>query len=388
VLSNVKLFENEVNRLNNRNNVLGTPNLLRLVNRNSILSLLEQIDVTSRAELSSISGLSPPTVSAIVKELFNEGWLHNAGDGVSQGGKPPQLIKLNPDARYIGAIQMNHDKIRIRITNLVGKVYAEEQFKFHNDDGQSMSIETAERLMNLISAQQIDSDLLLGVGIAVPGVVNAQGIVSNAPEFGWSREPIKEYFMKHLKFPVVVENDVKLAAMGDAWKRKSLSGVSVYIHLDRGIGAGILIDGKLYRGSNFAAGEIGNLIVDPCQIPVNLFEKPDRLGFFEAHYGSTALSLSSENSNEENNRHEDSIIKHFAYAVVNVAALLDPDTIVFGGIMTSRIDNFLGKLLNALSGLITLTPKMYITPLGDDASLFGAARAVIENKVQVTWTTV
>jgi predicted NBD/HSP70 family sugar kinase len=128
--------------------------------------------------------------------------------------------------------------------------------------------------------------------------------------------------------------------------------------------------------------------VDPCQIPTNLFEKTDRLGFFEAHYGSTALSLSSENSIEENNRHEDSIIKHFAYAIVNVAALLDPDTIVFGGIMTSRIDNFLGKLLNALSGLLTLTPKMYITPLGDDACLFGATRAVIENKVQVTWTTV
>jgi glucokinase len=372
--------------LDRKNNVLATPNLLRLVNRNTILSLLEQTDVTSRAELSMLSGISPPTVSAIVKELFDEGWLHNAGEGVSQGGKPPKLIKLNPNARYIGAIQMNQDKIRIRITNLVGTVFAEEQIKPQQYDGLSVCTEAAKRLMDLIAAQQIDPQLILGVGAAVPGVVNDEGVVSNAPEFGWEQEPIKSHLSKLLPYPVVVENDVKLAAIGDAWKRKSLTGVSVYIHLDRGIGAGILIDGKLYRGANFAAGEIGNLIVDPGQIPPTLQTAERRFGFFEAQYGLTALNLTDGNQSEGNQDREDWIIRHFAYAVVNVVALLDPDTIVFGGMMTTRIDNFLGKLLNALSGLMTITPKMLITPLGNDASLFGVTRAVVENRVQVALT--
>lgn len=371
--------------MDRKNNVLATPNLLRVVNRNTILSLLEQIDVTSRAELSTLTGISPPTVSAIVKELFDEGWLHNAGEGVSQGGKPPKLIKLNPNARYIGAVQMNQDKIRIRITNLVGTVFAEEQIKPQQYEGLSVCTEAAKRLTDLIAAQQIDPQLILGVGVAVPGVVNDQGFVSNAPEFGWEHEPIKDHLSKRLPYPVVVENDVKLAAMGDAWKRKSLTGVSVYIHLDRGIGAGILIDGKLYRGANFAAGEIGNLIVDPGQIPPTL-QKAKRFGFFESQYGLTALNLTDGKRDEENQDREDWLIRHFAYAVVNVVALLDPDTIVFGGMMTTRIDNFLGKLLNALSGLSILNPKMSITPLGDDASLFGVTRAVVENRVQVAWS--
>ncbi|KIL40880.1 hypothetical protein SD70_10645 [Gordoniibacillus kamchatkensis] len=372
--------------MDRKNNVLATPNLLRLVNRNTIVSMLEQLDITSRAELSMLTGISPPTVSAIVKELFDEGWLHDAGDGVSQGGKPPKLIKLNPNARYIGAIQMNQDKIRIRITNLVGTVFAEDQFKPVQYDGPYVCMEAAKRLVDLIAAQQIDSDLILGVGIAVPGVVNNQGFVSNAPEFGWELEPIKSHLSKHLPYPVIVENDVKLAAIGDAWKRKSLTGVSVYVHLDRGVGAGILIDGKLYRGANFAAGEIGNLIVDPVQIPSTLQMAERRFGFFEAQYGLTALNLTDDNQNAGNQDRENWIIKHFAYAVVNVVALLDPDTIVFGGMMTARIDNFLGRLLNALSGLITINPKMLITPLGDDASLFGVTRAVVENRVQVAWT--
>ncbi len=372
------------------NNVLGTPNLLRMVNRNTILSLLEQMDVTSRAELSVLSGLSPPTVSAIVKELVDEGWVQSAGGGVSQGGKPPQLIRLNPDARFVGAIQMNRDKIRIRITNLLGTAFAEEQVKLEETSGAVVCAETARRFLDLVAAQNMDLQLLLGVGVAVPGVVNDQGIVSNAPEFGWYREPIKEYLSQHLRQQVIVQNDVKLAAVGDAWKRKSLTDVVVYVHLDRGIGAGILIDGKLFKGSHFAAGEIGNLIVDPNsigKIPIDAFEKAERPGFFEAQYGLAALNMAVDDADAA--RREDWIIRHLAYAIVNIIALLDPDTIVFGGRMTSRIDNFLGKLLNAMSGLVEVAPKMYITPLGDDASLFGATRAVIENyKEQVTWTTV
>jgi predicted NBD/HSP70 family sugar kinase len=131
------------------------------------------------------------------------------------------------------------------------------------------------------------------------------------------------------------------------------------------------------------------LIVDSkpiSQDSTDPFEKT-RLGFFESQYGLTALKLTYDDSSDVN-QCEDWIIRHFAYAIVNVIALLDPDTIVFGGKMTSHIDNFLGKLLNSLSGLVTVTLKMYITPLGDDASLFGATRAVIESYKQVTWTTV
>lgn len=80
-----------------RNSVPATPNLLRLLNRQTILRLLEQAEVTSRTELRDQSGLSMPTVSSVVKELVKEGWLQEAGGGISQGGKPPQpLLEMTP----------------------------------------------------------------------------------------------------------------------------------------------------------------------------------------------------------------------------------------------------------------------------------------------------
>ncbi|QAY66322.1 ROK family transcriptional regulator [Paenibacillus protaetiae] len=363
--------------MDNKKNRPGTPNMLRLVNRNAILTFLEQAGITSRAELSAVSGISPPTVSSIVKELMEEGWIHNAGGGVSHGGKPPQLIKLNPDARFIGAVQMNADKFRIRLSNLAGQVYAEEQFKPSGRSVEEQCRESVSRLTGLMQAQQLQPELWLGVCVVVPGVVNDEGIVSNAPELHWHQEPILHYYTACLSCPVVVENDVNLAAIGDSWKRKAWAGMSVYIHLDRGIGAGILLDGKLYKGAHFAAGEIGSLIVDPAtvgQIQADPYQSTGRFGYFEAQFGYKTFQ-----SQERNIRLEDRIIQHIAYAMVNIIVLLDPDTLVFGGRMAYGIDNFLGRLSNALAVLVSVTPKMHMTSLGDDASLFGAGRAVIEN---------
>jgi glucokinase len=356
--------------------VPATPNLLRLLNRQTILRLLEQCETTSRTELRDLSGLSLPTVSSVVKELLEEGWLQEAGGGISQGGKPPQLFKLNPDARYIGAIQMNHDKIRMRVSNLTGKICLSEDFATCHISAKDLCALVSARMKALIGSVKGVNEKILGIGISVPGVVDERGYVSDAPEFGWEKEPIKDHFSLFFNdYAVFVENDVRLAVMGEAWRRQALTETMVYVHLSHGIGAALLIDGNPYRGAHFAAGEIGHFIVDPNTISKNGAEGVKQ-GFFESHFGIRQLL----EDKEKLRGNEDRLIRFLAYGFANIIALIDPEIIAIGGEMPAMIDNFLTRLHSELQPLVRNLPDIYLTPFGNDAPLYGASRYVIRGE--------
>lgn len=394
----------------NKKMVPGTPNLLRMVNRNTILFHLEQMQVTSRVELSNITGLSQPTVSAVIRELVDEGWISEVGGGASQGGKPPQLITLNPDARQIVAVQINRYQVRVRLTNLIGNVVSERQYRPHGLSAASIMKEIYYCIKELL--EKTDSgESVMGVGVSVPGVVDEAGVVSNAPELGWDAEPVKEFLSKYLEIPVIVENDVKLAAVGEGWRRNIFAGTMVYVHLDYGIGAGILIDGKLYKGAHFSAGEISNLVVD-SHSSVWSGEDSDvksvSVGAFEKSFGlGSLLKPATKNSPEGTSLYfdhsggshgservlggdkTDYVLRHLACGVSNLIAILDPAIIVFGGKMTFIIPDFVDKMRTKLTQCALVVPEIQSTLLGRDASLNGAVRSVMNaHKSQVTWTSV
>jgi predicted NBD/HSP70 family sugar kinase len=375
----------------NKRMVPGTPNLLRMVNRNSILFHLEQMSQTSRAELSQLTGLSPPTVSTVIRELIDEGWACELGDSASQGGKPRQMIQLNPNARRIIGVQLNQKKVSIRMTNLAGDVLREVEYEPSAKAAEVVAKEAVEGIKVLLSTTDTLRDVeILGLGVAVPGVVDDKGRVSNAPEFGWDSEPLREMMNQSIDLPVFIENDVKLAALGDGWMRKCHSGTLVYVHLDRGIGAGILIDGSLYRGAHFSAGEISNLIVSAETVPTKTSSRvtgDTALGRFEENYGLAALNhaLSANDCGDATTE----ILRHLSFGVSNIIALLDPHTIVFGGEMTRRIPDFLSRFSEEVTRYTSVIPKFTLSLLGSDAPVFGAIRAVIDgHKSQVTWTSV
>lgn len=350
--------------------------------------LLEQMETTSRSKLSALTGISLPTVSSIIKELVDEGWVKEVGDGMSRGGKPPQLIQLDAGARYICAVQMNQDQIRIWVTNLVGEMIAEERRQVITNEPKPLCEDVAKAVKALIQKSGIDSSLLLGVGVAVPGVVNDQGIVSQAPEFNWDAEPIQQLLSDALKDEVVVENDVRLAVMGEAWRKSGFTETMVYVHLSKGIGAGVLINGEIYKGAHFSAGEIGNMIVDPPAVNALLMKRDkgkDHQATFESLYGLDAYKDSLKSAKAES----DWVIEYLTYGLVNIISILDPKVIVFGGEMPLMIDDFLNKVKERLSLYVAIMPELNITPLGNDAPLFGATKIVLENhRSHVTWTSI
>jgi len=369
--------------------ITGTPNLLRMVNRNSILHLLEQRPVTSRAELALLSGLSPPTVSAVVRELMAEGWVNELGDGVSQGGKPPQMIGFNVDARMVVAVRVTGKQVETRVSNLANEVIESEVFQPASQVLEPLCQMISRSVVQLLHQARIPWDKVLGVCVSVPGVVDLEGNVSNAPELGWERAAVSAQLSDLLDCDVLVQNDVKLATLGEAWVRGFSHGTMVYLHLDRGIGAGILIDGKLYTGRHFAAGEIGNMVVSPetLRSVSTATSTPVAPGPFERNFGLNALLTDEPGVNAD--IHEARILNYLVYGLANVISVLDPEMVVFGGEMTWRVEDFVEKVRQRVACLPIVQPEMVLSELGQEGCLIGATRYVLDNfREHVTWTSV
>jgi glucokinase len=239
------------------------------------------------------------------------------------------------------------------------------------------------RMKALISSLKGAREKLLGIGIAVPGVVDESGYVSDAPEFGWEHAPIKDHFPLFFnEYHLVVENDVRLAVIGEAWRRQLLSEAIVYVYLSHGVGAALLIEGKLYRGAHFAAGEIGHFIVDPETVEVRsrIRAEGGKQGFFELNVGILQLLEDGGGRRES----EDRLIRNLSYGFVNIIALIDPETIAIGGKMPIMIDDFLSRLSDVLEPLVRNLPDIYVTPFGNDAPLYGAGRCVLDNSYNLS----
>lgn len=371
-----------------RKKVVGKPNLLRMVNRNTILHLLEQQRTTSRAELATLSGLSPPTVSAVIRELTEEGWVNNLGEGVSQGGKPPRMIGLNVDARVVATVRITAESVEIRISNLANEILDSEVLVPRSYDVSRLSQMISRSVDQMLHQSRLPFDKVLGVCVSVPGVVDLDGTVSNAPELGWEQVDLGQEMRTWLDSEVLVQNDVKLATIGEAWVRGFVKGTMVYLHLDRGIGAGIVIDGQLYSGSHFAAGEIGSLVVSPDTLLKGAHSDGGvEEGPFERNFGLQALL--SEEPGVEKQAHETQIISYLAYGLANVVAVLDPKLVVFGGEMTWRVEGLLEKLESRVATLPIFRPEMVISELGREGCFVGATRYVFDNfRAQVDLTSI
>lgn len=371
------------------NTVPGIPNLLRRVNRSTIFRLLENLEVASRAELSERSNLSPPTVSAVVRELIEEGWAREVGAGKSNGGKRPNLIQLNPNARCVIAVKTNHcvktegARVHIRLANLLGEVKAEEKFTVPCKDSITLLTSIAEKVRAMLSLHDVDADKVLGVGLSVPGVVDDMGIVASAPELGWVREDVRAQLSGLLQLPIVVENNVKLAALADLWKRQYRWRNMIYLHLGLGIGAGIIIDGKLHRGAHFLGGEIGHMVVDARTVmrPENLLSplQGTDFGVFEKHFGWNGLDTTPSFDIANGEDSVDWKVRHIAYCIANLICTIDPEAIVLGGPMVGKVPHILDMLRVHLASCTPYHPELCLTNLGDDAPLIGAVRAVIDH---------
>jgi predicted NBD/HSP70 family sugar kinase len=218
----------------------------------------------TRGQLSEKTGLARSTVATRLEGLVAKGLVSAISEGVSSGGRPAGYLVFRPAARLLLAIDLGATHGVVAITDLAGSVLQRESTQIVIANGPmavlDWTLETAERLLRLCNRAASD---LVGVGIGLPGPVeHSTGLPTNPPIMpGWDRFDVPAYVRARFDVPVLVDNDVNLLALGEhatVWKAED---DLLFVKVATGIGAGIISGGRLQRGAQGSAGDLGHVRV-------------------------------------------------------------------------------------------------------------------------------
>ncbi|HEY5901337.1 MAG TPA: ROK family transcriptional regulator [Anaerolineales bacterium] len=232
----------------------------KLHNRDLVLGTIFASDTISRAEIARLTKLTRTTVSDAVATLLAEGLVREVGFGSSIGGKNPILLSLVADSRFLVGLNLAQDKFIGAILNLRGEI--KEVCELPVPDGNG---ERALELVYQILDQLLQSGRhpIVGIGVGAPGLINtAEGIVLNAVNLDWRDLPLAGLLQARYHLPVTVLNDSQATAIGEYvyGSGHNRDGNLVVVSVKQGIGAGILINGRLFQGDGGGAGEIGHVV--------------------------------------------------------------------------------------------------------------------------------
>jgi glucokinase-like ROK family protein len=229
-------------------------------NRLLILRTIYNNARISRADIARVTGLNRATVSDAVTELMKDGVVAEVGIGSSVAGKPPILLSMVDDARYLIGIDLAESEFRGAVINLRGKIIHRLNLAINGRDGDAALASVYGLLDKLIPLAE---GPILGIGIGTPGLINTrQRVVRNAVNLDWHDLPLGDLLDERYKMPVHIANDSQAAALaeftfGDS---KNISNLIV-INIGRGTGAGIVLNRQLYYGDSFGAGEFGHVAI-------------------------------------------------------------------------------------------------------------------------------
>jgi len=235
------------------------PPVLRQISVRAVMDVLLHAGPTSRAELSKITGLSKQTMSEVIRTLEEAGWVREKGVTSGRIGRTAITYEVNGDAGYAVGIDMGATTTRIVLGNIVGSVVGEIDYPSDRRGGYHLIDQAEAMLSKMLADLGIARELVLATAIATPGVVDpATGALSMAPNLvDIAGIDIGRTLSERLGYPVVLENDVNAAVIGESWQGCAVAIDTVaFISLGTGIGLGVLQDGKLMRGASGAAGEI------------------------------------------------------------------------------------------------------------------------------------
>jgi glucokinase-like ROK family protein len=249
----------------------GSLESLREQNRARVLAAMRELGVASRAAIARHTGLSRSTVSSLVGELQQAGMVIDRSDGPespqrSRGGRPPMLIALDRSVGVAVGIDFGKRHMAVAAADLSHTILAESWREMPEDYDARRGLDGASELMSeVLEAAEVDRDSVVGVGLGLPGPISlASGTVgSSAILPGWVGVQVADEMSDRLGLPVLVDNDANLGALSELhWGAGRGSSNLAYLKVATGIGAGLVIGGRLFRGAGGTAGEIGHTMID------------------------------------------------------------------------------------------------------------------------------
>lgn len=375
---------------------------MRDINRSAILEIVRRESPISRTAIAERLGVSLPTVMRIVDELIADGLVRSQGESEWSGGRRRSLLEFNADGHLVLGVDMGGTKIYGALSNLGGKVIDEMNIGRHGTQGD----ESYEALTNLIdtllASPKLEGRSVLGIGVGAPGItLHKEGIVRWAYTLAWKDFPLKARLAERYHLPITVDNDVNLAALGELWFGAGQNCQNmILIAIGTGIGAGIIIDGALYRGSSESSGEIGYMLPGKEFLGKNYLD----FGALESVASGTGIAerarkhsktrlsqaeleaLVSEDVFDAARQGQkwawaliNETVDYLAVTIANLAVCFDPDLIVLGGGVSRSADLLVGPILKRIEGTIPVLPRLVVSSLGLRAGVMGAITNVLHN---------
>ena len=240
---------------------------IRKVNTSIVLNVLRLYAPVSRAELAAKTNLNRSTVSNIINALIDEGLVLELDTMESKIGRPGIALALKPEAGAVVGVEIGVGFVSVILTDFVASVLWREWAEFSLSKAQIEIISEAEKLIDQAISVAKEKNLpLLGIGLGVPGMVNTQqGELLFAPNLGWRNVPLRLMWNQRFHLPLFVENEANLAALGEYYfgVGREVDNL-IYLSSGVGLGGGLIINGKLFKGGYGLAGEIGHIQRDPA----------------------------------------------------------------------------------------------------------------------------
>ena len=389
---------------------MAMPQVVRHINERRVLEALLRRGAMTRAEIGRELGLTRSTAGNLVTGLTQAGFLKDgfATDkemGELRAGRPGSLVELNgPHAIFLGA-EIGVGRIRIVGIDLRGEVVCRSESGF--DPARSSPIEVVSKLAMEIRKLGGWSDpaKVRGLGIAVAGLISADGDVIRAPFLNWSNVPLTAIVNERVEgfSRVLVENDANVFAMAEMANANGQAPAdAVYVLLDVGVGGGIVSGNVLVRGRHGSAGEIGHLPLVPRDDGGAGFKLP---GSFESVVGIKALladyrQLGGCSGDLPGFRHAlgkgepaaKEALERWAHqlgrGLAILTAVLDPDRFVLGGPAAVLLDACRMPVEEALRSHLLASqklPAIALSKLGQDAPAIGSARLLQKQYLSLEW---
>ncbi|WP_461122249.1 ROK family transcriptional regulator [Saccharothrix stipae] len=360
---------------------------MRVLNQRAVLDRLRAGGPATRPQIAKDTGLSKPTVGQALLDLEQHGLVRPSGRTSAGPGRSAVVYEPNPAAGHVLGVDIGRQRIRVAVADLAGSVIARVDERNRCRSATAL-VRTVREL-----AERTVSDAGLSMADPVVKVVGTPGVpdprdrtLHHAPNLpGWERPGLLDDLEAELGAGLVVENDANLAAVGEqAYGVARGVDVFVCVTVGTGIGMGIVVDGRLFRGAHGAAGEVGYLpytgqseedgrqrgqaeaataaeSVVALAKQRGLVARSAREVFAAAKSGDERALLAVRDEAER-----------LAFVVASVVAVIDPELVVLGGGIGSNTDLLQEPMEAALRRMTPLVPRLVAGELGDGAVLSGA----------------
>lgn len=378
------------------------------MNRMTVLNTVRERQYIGRAEVADITGISRASVTYLVGELVEEGWIleYEKGETTQSGGRPPILLQFNPDAMYAVVVMLGSERTIVAVGDGNARTrYTESQPSVLDQSAEQTVEVVVEAIERAIEKSGVDRLKVAGIAIGVPGLVDAQNsIVHYSARLPAMRNvDLGSIVTKRTGLPTIVENETRLIGWGEL-KFGAGRGYSplVCVSVTLGIGSCIILEDRMVSGSSYSAGQFGHMTIDEGGTLCECGNK----GCWEALASNAAVLQRARKVNaawsaepsipaivEAASRGDKKALKlldetavHLGIGLANVINIVNPAILVLHGKLFEAGDRFLRTIRDEIGAralrLPALNTRIVVSDLGEQAGLAGGVTLVMRTVLE------